>query len=93
MFVSARYGGGEFALLMPKFTADKAAKLIEEFRDFTSTQAIPYQDKNINITISAGICEIENGDFPAALASSYKSLRRAKKQGYNCVIHTNPTEA
>ena len=92
MFVSARYGGGEFALLMPKLTAEKAAKLIDEFRDFTSTQAIPYRDKKFNFTLSAGICEIENSSFSSALASSYKSLRRAKKQGYNCVIHTNPAK-
>lgn len=90
MFVVARYGGGEFALLMPKFTAEKAAKLINEFRDFTSTQAIPYRDEEINFTLSAGICEIENNDFSAAQMSSYTSLRRAKKQGYNCVIHTSP---
>ncbi|OUS11486.1 hypothetical protein A9Q89_08370 [Gammaproteobacteria bacterium 53_120_T64] len=90
MFVSCRYGGGEFAMLMPKFTAEKAARLTDEFRDFTSTQAITYQDKAIDITISAGVCEIENNDFPTAVASSYQSLRRAKKQGYNCVVHTNP---
>ncbi|MBL4782082.1 MAG: diguanylate cyclase [Porticoccaceae bacterium] len=90
MFVSSRYGGGEFAVLMPKFTAEKAARLADEFRDFTSTQAIVYRDEEINITLSAGVCEIENGDFPAALESSYQSLRKAKKQGFNCVVHTNP---
>jgi len=90
MFLSSRYGGGEFALLMPNFTAEKAARLSDEFRDFISTQTISYEDKKINITLSAGVCEIENGDFPAALSSNYQSLRRAKKQDGNCVIHTNP---
>ena len=91
MFVSSRYGGGEFAILMPKFTAEKAARLTDDFRDFTSTQAIPYRDEKIGITLSAGVCEIENDDFSAALASCYQSLRRATKQGHNCVVHTNPT--
>lgn len=90
MFVSARYGGGEFAVLMPKFTAEKAARLTDEFRDFTSTQAIAYRDEKVDITFSAGVCEIENDDFSAALASCYQSLRKAKKQGHNCVVHTNP---
>ena len=90
MFISSRFGGGEFGILMPKFTAEKAARLTDEFRDFTSTQTITYGDKKIDITLSAGICEIENGDFPTALESSYQSLRKAKKQGYNCVVHTNP---
>ena len=91
MFLSSRYGGGEFAVLMPKFTAEKAAKFTNEFRDFTSTQAISYRDGKVEITLSAGVCEIENDDFSSALASSYQSLRKAKKQGGNCVVHTNPT--
>ncbi len=90
MFVSSRYGGGEFAILMPKLTAEKAARLADDFRDFISTQPIAYKDNKIDITLSAGVCEIENGDFSAALASSYQSLRKAKKQGHNCVVHTNP---
>ena len=92
MFTSSRYGGGEFAILMPKFTAEKAARLIDDFLDFISTQVINYKDQDINITISAGVCEIENNDFPAALETSYQSLRKAKKQGHNCVVHTNPAE-
>ncbi|MBQ0720163.1 MAG: diguanylate cyclase [Gammaproteobacteria bacterium] len=90
MFISSRYGGGEFAILLPKMTAEKAARLIDDFRDFISTQTISYKDKNIDMTISAGVCEIENSDFSAALDSSYQSLRKAKKQGHNCVVHTNP---
>jgi len=90
MFLSSRYGGGEFVLLMPNFSAEKAARLSDDFRDFISTQPIIYKDKEINITLSAGICEIENGDLSAALTSNYQSLHRAKKQGGNCVIHTNP---
>ena len=89
MFVASRYGGGEFAVLMPKFTAEKAARFTDEFRDFTSTQPIAYKDQKIEITLSAGICEIANGNFDAAIESSYQSLRKAKKQGQNCVVHTN----
>jgi diguanylate cyclase (GGDEF)-like protein len=90
MFVSSRYGGGEFAILMPKMTAEKAARLADDFRDFISTQPIAYKDNKIDITLSAGVCEIENGDFSAAITSSYQCLRKAKKQGHNCVVHTNP---
>ena len=90
MFISSRYGGGEFAILMPKFTAEKAARLTDDFRDFISTQTIAYGDNQIDITLSAGVCEIESGDFSTALSSSYQSLRKAKKQGHNCVVHTNP---
>jgi len=90
MFIASRYGGGEFAILMPKFTAEKAARLADDFRDFISTQAVVYNDNKIDITLSAGVSEIENGDFSAALSSSYQSLRKAKKQGQNCVVHTNP---
>ena len=90
MFVSSRYGGGEFAILMPKLTAEAAARLADDFRDFISTQPINYKDNKIDITLSAGVCEIENDDFSAALTSSYQSLRKAKKQGHNCVVHTNP---
>jgi len=91
MFISSRYGGGEFAILMPKLTAEKAARLADDFRDFISSQPIKYNDSKIDITLSAGVCEIENGDFSSALTSSYQSLRKAKKQGHNCVVHTNPT--
>ncbi len=90
MFISSRYGGGEFAILMPKLTAEKAARLADDFRDFISTQPIAYKNNKIDITLSAGVCEIENGDFSAALTSSYQCLRKAKKQGHNCVVHTNP---
>ena len=95
MFVSSRYSGGEFAILMPKLTAEKAARLADNFRDFISSQSIDYNNREIDITLSAGVCEIEKGDFSAALTSNYQSLRKTKKQGHHYVVHnvvhTNPT--
>jgi diguanylate cyclase (GGDEF)-like protein len=81
MFVSSRYGGGEFTMLMANLNAEKAARFTNDFRNFISTQPINHQNNKIDITLSAGVFEIDNDDFSTALTSCYQSLRKAKKTG------------
>lgn len=92
LFTCARYGGSEFAILMPNMRAEKAARLIDDFRDYISTQTINYAGKKLEITFSGGISQAESKDLSATLSNSYQCLRKAKKQGYNCVVHINPPE-
>ena len=84
-----RYGGEEFCLLMPDTDADTAAAAIELLRKRVEDDLIEYDDKQLKVTISAGIAT-----FPSAAASrprlfeaADKALYASKSAGRNRVSH------
>jgi diguanylate cyclase (GGDEF)-like protein/putative nucleotidyltransferase with HDIG domain len=88
--VAARFGGEEFAILLPETTAGEAFEIAERIRRALAGQAIevPTAEKQIRATISCGVAA-----FPADGDTSTKLLHeadlavyRAKAQGRNRVI-------
>ena len=60
----ARYGGEEFVLLMPRTSLDNAVEHLNKLR--LSIKKIPFKfkDKQIQITVSLGATQFEEGDTP-----------------------------
>ena len=92
--VAGRYGGEEFALLLP-FTKLKEAKMVaERLRHAIETTIIDISDinpdseeKEINVTISLGIYELKSTDNEEdLLKNADKALYQAKGTGRNRVI-------
>lgn len=83
-----RYGGEEFAILMPEVTAKEGAILAERVRErfAQSPQEMP-DGTNINVSISIGVTEYEPGDDARSIFSRADSgMYEAKNRGKNCVV-------
>ena len=84
--IPSRYGGEEFAVLLP-YTHIEEAKIVgERLRKAVETTLIPIDKKNINVTISMGLAEFspqETGEDLFKRADS--ALYEAKESGRNRV--------
>ena len=84
--IPSRYGGEEFAVLLP-YTHIEEAKIVgERLRKAVETTPIPIDKKNINVTISMGLAEFspqETGEYLFKRADS--ALYEAKESGRNRV--------
>jgi diguanylate cyclase (GGDEF)-like protein len=83
-----RYGGEEFALILPHTDLNGALALVEQLRVEIQNTTIQAEDVSINITISAGvgsaIAELNQSE-DAILALADKQLYLAKNAGRNHV--------
>jgi diguanylate cyclase (GGDEF)-like protein len=88
--VCARYGGDEFAILMPSTDHASAAACAERIRRRVSEyRGDPIAPILPSLTMSVGVAVIESGDTPAELLlRADRALYQAKAAGKNCVrIH------
>lgn len=80
-----RLGGEEFCVLYrggyPKFL-----RILEKMRERIEKLSIPYDDQQINITISIGATQ-QDSTLAAKLRIADKLLYKAKQQGRNLLIH------
>ena len=91
--IPARYGGEEFALILPETDKIGGIDLAERIRKKIMETNVVFQDKIINITISAGVSSIKenNPDTPEELIEmSDKALYFSKENGRNKISLFNP---
>lgn len=91
--IATRFGGEEFALLLPQTDAREAIHLAERIRSRIEAQPVAIQGgKTVAITVSVGVAELqpEAGDTPGQagqrlLEAADQSLYQAKSGGRNRV--------
>jgi len=86
--LAIRYGGDEFAIIMPQTDAEGAARLLQRLRESVKQISIPYGQ---SITISVGIAEFvpSNPQSPEdLLVNADRTLYRAKSKGRDCIVST-----
>jgi diguanylate cyclase (GGDEF)-like protein len=91
--VCARYGGDEFAILMPGTDQVSAAACAERIRRRVAEyRGDPVGPPLPSLTMSVGVAVIEGGDSPAELLlRADRALYQAKAAGKNCVrVHPPP---
>ena len=91
--VCARYGGDEFAILMPGTDHLSAAACAERIRRRVAEyRGDPVGPPLPSLTMSVGVAVIEGGDSPAELLlRADRALYQAKAAGKNCVrVHPPP---
>ena len=84
--VCARYGGDEFAILMPSSNVDTAVLVAERIRTAVSTHCA---HPGANLTVSIGIA-VSDGREPELLSVADRALLEAKAVGKN-VVRVQPS--
>ena len=89
--IAGRYGGEEFAIMLPytkiheaKMVAQRLRKAVEKTQIDISKINTDSDEKNINVTISLGVSEYNSGDDEKTLLQKAdKALYNAKNNGRN----------
>lgn len=81
----ARYGGEEFAIVLSAGSMDEMVAKAAAIRFFVSDQTINYEDLQLKIAASAGLCRLLVDDVCQGVYDrADKGLYQAKKSGRNC---------
>lgn len=85
--ILGRYGGEEFAVLLPETDSATAAQIAERVREAVEKTQMQIDDRVISITISIGVATLHDGvfDLTALLDQADQALYRAKQAGRNRV--------
>lgn len=90
--IAGRYGGEEFAIILPDTDLKKALFVAERLRKQISDLPIEWQEQLLNVTVSMGVSEFSN-DMPTHkswIDHSDAALYEAKNKGRNCCVVAAP---
>lgn len=82
-----RYGGEEFAIVLPDITLQNAVIIAEKIRQLIESQNFKVDDKNVAVTLSIGLSMFEKEDqsINKVVIRADEALYRAKHNGRNRV--------
>ncbi|MCI5223979.1 MAG: sensor domain-containing diguanylate cyclase, partial [Candidatus Electrothrix sp. AR4] len=88
--VAARYGGDEFAVILPD-TGKQTAKIVgEELNRAVYEHRVKLktskEKEELSITVSVGVAELTGNDRTELVENADKALYRVKELGRNCVV-------
>lgn len=87
--ICGRFGGDEFAVILPYTELENATKVAEKVREKISRLKFSSSKTTINVTLSIGVIEVVHGSpidsFEKVIAEADKYLYKAKKKGKNTV--------
>ncbi|GAA5174028.1 sensor domain-containing diguanylate cyclase [Modicisalibacter zincidurans] len=87
----ARYGGDEFAVLMPGCGLEQARQTAEALRRAVEALSVEHAGKRYSVTLSLGVTDLQDddsdSDHPMRRADQASYL--AKEQGRNCIVVTD----
>ncbi|QYJ75998.1 GGDEF domain-containing protein [Shewanella sp. FJAT-52076] len=89
--LAVRYGGEEFAVLLPETTLTGAVEVANRIAKLLAKAAIPHPDSQVaaHITVSQGLVQWQRGmDAAALLEASDAALYRAKEDGRNRYVQS-----
>lgn len=85
---SGRYGGEEFAVLLPNTSLEKARAVCERFREMVAGYRFKFHSHDIRLTISIGVANFKGFSDQSAegmVAVADNALYKAKHLGRNRV--------
>jgi diguanylate cyclase (GGDEF)-like protein len=81
-----RFGGEEFAIVLPNTDVTEGIRLAENIRKAVEQSSFTYKNKQISITISIGLSKYDGETAQEFIEKADKALYRAKKNGRNQVV-------
>lgn len=86
--IVGRYGGEEFALLMPQTGKETAARVAERVRHELATRGVAAGATRIEVTASAGVASygVDGADWDSLLSAADNALYEAKRAGRDRVV-------
>lgn len=87
---ACRYGGEEFAMILPDTEKEGAVQFGERIRQSIEELIIPYKKNNLKVTISGGVSNVQDNhpdskdDF---IKMTDSALYHSKKNGRNCLSY------
>lgn len=86
--IAGRYGGEEFALILPDTDAQQALVVAERLRQQISKLQVEWDDQQLAVTVSMGICEFTNTmtSYETWIDCADTALYKAKAKGRNCSV-------
>jgi len=87
--IFCRFGGEEFALILPDTPAEKAMILAERIRQKIASMTINFNSRVLHFTVSIGIsCPLVNEAHTtlSLIGQADRALYQAKESGRNCCI-------
>ncbi|NIO17158.1 MAG: diguanylate cyclase [Deltaproteobacteria bacterium] len=86
--VLCRYGGEEFAVILPETDSKTAMVIAERIRRRTQERAFAFEGNDIRVTVSVGVacCPGDGANVGDLVSASERALSRAKEEGKNRVV-------
>jgi diguanylate cyclase (GGDEF)-like protein len=85
----SRYGGEEFAVLLPDAALDQAVVIAERLREQVGSSPIKTSAATLSVTVSLGVAQFDDTDESIAqlLERADRRLLIAKRRGRDCVVY------
>jgi diguanylate cyclase (GGDEF)-like protein len=85
--VFGRYGGEEFAIILPETDLSGAIELAQRICNSIAEKALTYKDQIIKVTVSLGVAQLSTEDvnYEELITEADNALYQAKAQGRNQV--------